>query len=313
MPEPVTSAPLLPAPLYLGSVNTWECDEGGHLNVRFQTERFTYGLMMFAQALAMPRAFAPNAMATIAPLDLHVRFHKEAVPPDSMFMHGAVIEIGESDITLCADMRHADGGFGTTFTLRAAHVETATEKRFPWSSRTREAAAALMRPLPNHAAPRSIDLTRAPCEATLARAIELGAMRIGATGVTPDQCDAFGRLRTDHLFGRTSDSVPALLGAYRRSLAAIGEEVPAGAVVEARIAFRKRPRVGDLMEIRSGIVEMSGKTLRLAHWICDPVGGGVWATFEVISVSFDKLTRKAVTPSDAARAAVSKQLVALTI
>jgi acyl-CoA thioester hydrolase len=313
MPEPM-SAPLLPAPLYLGSVNTWECDEGGHLNVRFQTERFTYGLMYFAHALAMPRAFAPNATSTFAPLDLHVRFHKEAVPPDSMSMHGAVTAIGEDDITLCADMRHEDGGFGSTFTLRAAHVETASgEKRFPWSSRTRQAAAALMRPLPDHAAPRSIDLTRVPCEATLARAIELGAMRIGATGVTPDQCDAFGRLRLDHMFGRTSDSVPALLGAYRRGLAAVGEAAPAGAVVEARIAIRERPRVGDLMEIYSGIAEISGKTLRLMHWICDPVRGGVWATFEVISVSFDKVTRKAVAPSDAAREAVSKQLVALTI
>ena len=34
----------LPAPLYQGSVNTWECDEGGHLNVRFHLERAMAGL-----------------------------------------------------------------------------------------------------------------------------------------------------------------------------------------------------------------------------------------------------------------------------
>lgn len=313
MSEPVTPAPLLPAPLYQGSVNTWECDEGGHLNVRYQLERLTYGLMHFAHALAMPRAFTPGASSTLAPLDLHVRFHKEALPPAPLAMHGGVIAMGDDEITLCCDMRHADGSFASTFTLRAAHVEPTTEKRFAWSSRTRAAADALRAPLPDHAKPRSIDLARTPCDASLARALDLGAVRVGATGVTPDQCDAFGRLRIDHFFGRVSDSAPWLLAAYRRSLAATGAIMPAGAVVEARIAFRKRPRIGDLIEIRSGITETFGKTLRIVHWMCDPVGGGAWATFEVVALSFDKDTRKAIAPSDAARAAITERLVKLTI
>lgn len=313
MPE-LTQAPPLPAPLYQGSVNTWECDEGGHLNVRFQLERFTHGLTHFAHALAMPHAFAPNAMSTLAPLDLHVRFHKEALPAASLSMHGAVTEIGEDDITLCADMRHADGAFGTTFTLRTAHVEPATEKRFAWSSRTRAAAQALTTPLPDHAKPRSIDLTRAPGEASVARATELGALRIGAFGVFLDQCDAFGRLRLEHLFGRVSDAVPWLMASYRRSLAeSTGASMPAGAVVEARIAIRKRPRVGDLIEIHSGITETFGKTLRIVHWLCDPISGAAWATFEVVALSFDTTTRKAIAPSDAVRAAIEQRLVKLTI
>ncbi|MDX2277764.1 MAG: thioesterase family protein [Hyphomonadaceae bacterium] len=313
MSAAVSLAPLLPAPLYQGSVNTWECDEGGHLNVRFHIERLTYGLMHFTHALAMPRAFTPGAMSTLAPLDLHMRFHREALPPGPLSMHGAVTQIGEDDITLCCDMRHPDGAYGTTFTLRAAHVETSTEKRFAWSSRTRAAAEALKRPLPAHAAPRSIDLTRTPCEASRARAAELGAMRIGATGVTPDQCDAFGRLRIEHFFGRVSDSVPWLLANYRRGLASSGAVMPAGAVVEARIAFRKRPRVGDLIEIHSGVVELFGKTMRIVHWLCDPISGGAWATFEVVALSFDKETRKAIEPTPSAREAIAKQFVKLTI
>ena len=38
----------LPAPLYQGSVNTWECDDGGHLNVRFHFERAFVGLAHMA-------------------------------------------------------------------------------------------------------------------------------------------------------------------------------------------------------------------------------------------------------------------------
>ncbi len=41
----------LPAPLYQGSVNTWECDDGGHLNIRFHLERAFTGLAHMARAL----------------------------------------------------------------------------------------------------------------------------------------------------------------------------------------------------------------------------------------------------------------------
>ena len=58
----MTTAPApLPAPLYQGSVNTWECDEGGHLNVRFHLERAMIGLGHMARALDVPRAFTEAA------------------------------------------------------------------------------------------------------------------------------------------------------------------------------------------------------------------------------------------------------------
>ena len=68
----------LPAPLYQGSVNTWECDDGGHLNVRFHLERAMSGLAHMAVHLGVPRAFSANAGSTIVPREAHIRFLKEA-------------------------------------------------------------------------------------------------------------------------------------------------------------------------------------------------------------------------------------------
>ncbi len=301
--------PPLPAPLYQGSVNAWECDEGGHLNVRFHLERAMIGLAHMAHALDMPRAFTPSAGATLAPLEAHIRFLKEALPGAPLSMHGGVLDMSDAEARICLDMRHADGAPASVFTLRVAHASTRDFKPFPWSSRTREAALAIMCPPPAHALARSIDLARAPREASLELAKALGARRIGATLVTPDQCDAFGRLRGDHLMGRVSDSVPNLLVQWRRDLAdamaASGANVqPAGAVVEARLIFRAWPRAGDLIEVRTGIAEIADKTLRLVHWLLDPASGQAWASLEVIALTFDALTRKAITPAPEARARV---------
>jgi acyl-CoA thioester hydrolase len=303
----------LPAALYQGSVNTWECDDGGHLNVRFHCERAIIGLAHMAHALALPRAFTAAAGSTLMPLEAHVRFLKEARPGAPLAMHGGVVKLEEQTATLCLDMRHADGAPSSCFTIRVAHVDTRDFKPFPWSQRARTSAKQLACALPAHAKPRSIDLTIPPAEAHSTRAAELGAARIGASMVMPDQCDAFGRWRGEHVFGRASDSVPNLLAHWRQEAGEEADAVPAGAVVEARIVFRRWPRAGDLVDVWSGIVEVGDKTMRLVHWLCDPTGGDAWASMEVLALTFDTVTRKAIQPSETARARMRKRVVALAV
>ena len=308
------SAPLaapLPAPLYQGSVNTWECDDGGHLNVRFHLERAMSGLAFMANALAMPRAMNAGAAGTIIPLELHAKFLKEARPGAPLVMHGGVLELGESDARFCLDMRHADGAPSSAITVKVAHTDPRVLRPFPWSSRTRAAAATLSCAQPAHAQARSIDLSKAPSEASASRANALGLARIGGAYVTPDQCDAFGRLRAEHIFGRVSDSVPNLLSSWRRAAAEAngGNLEPAGAVVEARLVFRRWPRAGDLLEVRSGVAEVGEKTLRLVHWIVDPASGAAWASLEAVALTFDTVTRKAIAPSAEARKAMNGRVV----
>lgn len=303
----------LPAPLYQGSANTWECDDGGHLNVRFHLERAISGLAHMARALDMPRAFTAAAGSTLVPLEVHIRFLKEARPGAPLSMHGGVVELGESDATLCLDMRHADGAPGSCFTFRVAHVETRGFRAFPWSQRARAAAAQLACALPDHAKPRSIDVKAKPADVSRQSAIDAGATRIGGTMVSPDQCDAFGRMRAEHFIGRISDSVPNLLAQWRNDTAAEAGAAPAGAVVETRIVFRRFPRAGELIEVHSGVADVGEKTLRLVHWIVDPESGAAWASMEAVALTFDIATRKAIAPCPEARTRLLKRAVKMKV
>jgi acyl-CoA thioester hydrolase len=298
----------LPAPLYQGSVNQWECDDGGHLNIRFHFERAFVGLAHMARALELPRAFKEGAGSTLLAQEVHTRFIKEARPGAPLTMHGGVVDISENEATLCFDMRHHDGAPGTAFTFKVRHVETRGLRSFPWSDRTKAAAKRLKCKLPDHAKPRSINVEKAPADASLANAAALGAKRIGGAIVYPDQCDALGRLRGEHFPGRISDSVPNLLAPWRQAAASEGVQ-PAGAVVEARLVIRKFPRAGELVEVHSGIAEVGDKTLRIVHWIIDPETGAAWASMEAVALTFDVNTRKALTPTPEARKRV-EQIVA---
>ncbi len=306
----------LPAPLYQGSVNTWECDDGGHLNVRFHFERAMTGLAHLARALEMPRAFTARAGATLVPLEAHIRFLREARPGAPLVMHGGVVKLEETQAQVCLDMRHADGAPASCFMLKVAHVDTRGFRPFRWSARSRDASKRLRCALPAHAKPPSIDLARTPSEeASLQRALELGATRIGGAMATPDQCDAFARLRGEHFVGRVSDSVPNLLSQWRQEAAAAnnGASAPAGAVVEARVVYRRFPRPGDLIEVYRGVAEVGEKTLRLVHWLCDPESGRAWASMEAVALTFDTATRKTIAPSPEARARLSRHVIAMAV
>ena len=51
--------------VWSGGVNTWECDEMGHMNVRFWVAKAQEGLAGLAAQLGMPRAFAGDGEATV--------------------------------------------------------------------------------------------------------------------------------------------------------------------------------------------------------------------------------------------------------
>jgi acyl-CoA thioester hydrolase len=82
-----------------------------------------------------------------------------------------------------------------------------------------------------------------------------------------------------------------------------------GAVVEYRFVVHRWPRVGDLIEVRSGVTEIGRKTQRMIHWVLDPASGDAWGSAEVVAIAFDLNTRKSVDLNDRQRARFETRLV----
>ncbi len=168
--------------------------------------------------------------------------------------------------------------------------------------------------LPDHAKPRSIDINRAPSDASSARRrSKLGATRIGgAYGERPINATPSAALRGEHIhrprLGLSAEH-PARRNGGASAAEAGAQLEPAGAVVEARLVFRRWPRAGDLIEVHSGVAEVGDKTMRLVHWLLDPASGGAWASMEAVALTFDTVTRKAISPAPEARAAMSARVV----
>jgi len=297
--------------VWSGGVNTWECDEMGHMNVRFWVAKALEGLAGLAAALGMPRAFAADGEATLVVREQHIRFLREAHAGASLNATGGVLEIGESAARLLIVVRHPNGDPAATFQLLVEHVTSSELRPFPWPARIRAAAEALRVPLPAYAAARSLDLSPVAATAGLPRALELGLTRIGLGVVGPAECDVFGRMRAEMFIGRVSDGVPKLFGEVRPGPEPVPGEPPpriGGAVLEYRVLHLDWPQAGDGVELRSGLVDCDARTRRVVHWMVDPQSGRPWASAEAVAISFDLDRRKVIDISAAALDAYRAQL-----
>ena len=297
-----------------GGVNTWECDEMGHLNVRFWGAKGLEALAGLARQLGMPDAFQAQAGSTLVIAEQHIRFLREARAGTWLFATGGVVEIGENDARLMIVLHHSNGDPAVTFQMLVRHVTADDLRAFPWPGRVRSAALALMTPVPDFAAPRGLILMPVlQTEASLPRADTLGLMRIGMGTVPSQEVDVFGRFRAEMFLGRVSDGISRFFGEDRAGPELAMGEAPkriGGAVLEYRILHHAWPRAGDHVEIRSGLAESTPRIRRGIHWMLDPVSGKPWITSEAVAVNFDLDARKVIDINPAAQATYQARVVA---
>jgi acyl-CoA thioester hydrolase len=314
MSEAKPDAESLGVEVWRGSVNTWECDEMGHMNVRFYVAKAVEGLVGLAGAMGMPQAFSPYSNATLLLREQHIRFLREALAGAPLVMRAAVLEMGESEARLLLALYHAPSGEpAASFQTVVAHVTAGGDPRpFPWPRQAVELARDLTIDLPAYAASRSVSLDPVVSGASLVRADELGLIPISAGAFNAQDCDVFGRMRAEQFIGRVSDGIATLAGQSRGLIAQTAEPRPArsgGAVLEYRLLHLAWPRAGDRFVVRSGMSAIGDRTQTLVHWMIDPQSGRAWGSSEAVAVTLDLDARKIVPVSPAARAAISEWLI----
>jgi acyl-CoA thioester hydrolase len=291
--------------VWRGTVDAWECDEMGHMNVRFYVSRAIEGLAAMAAALGLPRAFAAHATSTLVMSDLHIRFLREAREGAAIHMTAGVLSIGETDVELGMVLHHSQTGEASAaYVVRAVHATLGENRAFPWSAGALAAAKALHVALPAYAGPRSVKMepVTAPT-ACRAQAEALGLPVTAAGLISPADCDVFGRLRPDTVMGRLSDAATHLFW----PLVAFDDEDRPGkrigrAMMEGRLVFLEPVYAGTRIEVRSALTKIQPKTEQLIHWILDPDTGRPIAVAEAIGAALDLDARALLPFTDKGRA-----------
>jgi len=293
--------PLVPS--YRGSVNAWECDENGHLNVRFLLDKVDQGLPFALDALGL----RPAEYGTLPRIrSQHVRFLREARLAAPLTAYAGLAARAGDALTFYSELRQSRTEKVMAAVLTEVELVGANGKtRVPQDVVTCE--------VPEYGLPRGIGPGAGTLRPEQGSAAELGFVEIGRGCVAPWECNPEAELEPFQYVGRISDSVVNLMAHFQTdeelSRRSRGEE--GGALVELRIVHHAPLRKGDLFTIESGIAAVGRKTQHIVHLFFDGRTGACVATAEGIAVAMDLKTRRAVELPEERRRRIEARLLRL--
>lgn len=282
------------------SVQTWECDQMGHMNVQFYVARETEGIAALSGALGLRPRSAGITQAMLIPHEQHIRFHRELRPGAPYVMHGGVLQAKSEGLVLLQEMQHTlTGTIAATFVTYAQWCDIEYRSGLPLPAIAIAKSAELGVEMTAQAAPRGLDMGPPRPAPTLAEANDIGMVTTLRGCIGEELCDESGFMRTHNYMGRISDAIPNLI-AQTTGRSRDGGKV-GGAALEYRFVYRKPARAGDLIVCKSGLKSVGAKTYVWCHWLFDADSGECFSTAEAVAVSLDLVERKAINIPDELR------------
>jgi acyl-CoA thioester hydrolase len=276
------------------SVQTWECDQMGHMNVQFYVEKAGAGLAALSLALGLGPRASRGEDARLFVRDHHVRFLREQRPGAPFFIRAGVLETRDFGLRVYEEMVNTVSGEpAASFIAEVEWLDEETREVKPLPAKAKAAAKNLVVELPVHGSPRGLEIYEPRPAPKLKEADAMGMVRTWQGEIETPQCDGQGFLTIRHFMGIVSDGIPNLLaqtsGADRSRTPTVG-----GAALEYRFVYRRHPRVGDVLTLRSGLKQVGPKTYTWCHWLFDLETGEAIATAEAVAIALDLTTRKAI-------------------
>jgi acyl-CoA thioester hydrolase len=287
-------------PSFWGSVNTWECDENDHQNVRFFAHKINQALQAWIADLTGAAGMTLQVPGAIR--QQHIRFVREARAATPVRVD-------------CGLLRHTDGEL-TALSIMYHNASNEPLAAFQTTLDTRDWPDAWRAPAPltapAFAQPRGIDPARLPpCPPNCGAALAVGYRIVGQGVIGADECDRTGAVLPHVYIGRVSDGMPNLWVFVNgdADAAARADGTLGGAALEYHLAIHAPLREGDVYTHLSGVRAIAAKTQTMSHIIINGRSGACAASATAVGVAMDLTTRRAVAIAPARRARLERLLL----
>ena len=111
--------------------------------------------------------------------------------------------------------------------------------------------------------------------------------------VYPWQCDHVGHMNVMWFVGKFDEATWNLFALVGMTAGYLAREHRGMAAVEQHLRYRRELRAGDVLEVRSGVIEVKEKVLRFYHEMREALSGETAATAVLTAVHIDTDRRRA--------------------
>jgi acyl-CoA thioester hydrolase len=119
--------------------------------------------------------------------------------------------------------------------------------------------------------------------------------------VYPWHCDHMGHMNVMWYVGKFDEATWQLFASIGMTRNYLQRHNRLMAAVDQRIAYRRELHAGDIVSIKSSVIEVRNSSLRLVHQMCDDTSGQLVAVTVLTGVHMDSVSRKSCMFADEIR------------
>ncbi len=272
---------------YLGTVDAWECDNMGHMNVRFYIARFGQATGQFANAIGLAPGRQRGERLALAALESRILFQREAHAGDVLRMRTGLRDLSSKTALMCHQLLNIESGVvAASSETTVALFDLAARKVRPWAGDLRSSLERLRDPCVEIPEPRDLETKPIPMTPVA------GMFETNRSAVNSWEIDHLGHMSAEFYITRFSDAANHLLSRLGVSAGQLRDRNWGMAALDYRLRFLRELSAGDSIVVRSAMHDVGRKVYRFFHHLCDVDTGEVVTTLEVAGLFFDKSTRK---------------------
>ena len=276
--------------VYRNSVQSWEIDQMGHMNVQFYFEKALQGCVVLWNKLGINGQAVELGNTDLSLARAHIRFLKEQKPGAPFFLKLGIVELGDTEVKLYLEMIES-------ITLQPC---AAFNFQFLWTSKPSVEAKKnfskvfedLKIDIPSYGQTRGLSLEKEPL-ISLNQASQKNMIDSFEAVILLRQCDNMAKIKPSAYMGIVSDSTPHLL-AYTGTIDENGMTNVGSAALEYKFDFFEYVPLGTHLKTKSGVQSLSNKTFVWKHWIFNVETGKPVALASAVAVTMDLEARKSI-------------------
>ena len=276
--------------VYRNSVQSWEIDQMGHMNVQFYFEKALQGCLVIWKYLGINEQSTELGNKNISLKKAHIRFLREQRPGAPFFIKAGILDINQSTIKIYLELietitKNASATFNFEFSFTDSFSFNQREK-------LRTKMNELQIEMPEYGIARGLSMQKeAPM--SLRQASDKNMLDSFEAVVLLRQCDDYKLIKPSSYMGIVSDSTPHLL-AYTGTIDENGMTGVGSAALEYRFDFLKYVALGTHLKTKSAVGSIASKTFVWKHWIFDVENSDVAAIASAVAVTMDLNKRKSI-------------------
>lgn len=278
----------------LSFVNRWECDENDHLNVQCYFSRFEEAGRQFQLTSELSEALVGARRVR------HVRYHKELRTGDLITVRSYIAFDGPHMLTVVHEMYNS-----ATDTLAATAID-GYEPNANSVKMLRNRFKELQCPMADVAAPRGISASPTVARVTMDGLLSGNARACFRGTVLPRHVSADGRADDGFALSCFTDGVAHVWQRTPMNHSYLTENGFGRVAVEMKLTWASQLKSGDTIAVISGFTGVSEKTFTFRHHLFESKTKRLAAICDVVALTMDLKTRKAVALPETAHKDIAK-------